>query len=79
MFQAPPTNMERRASLGVAALEKLGGTLGVRRASQVASAVNHQGARWEHLLMRETLLVFIFPNKFSTLYFSVSRTWLGVQ
>ena len=44
-LQAPPTNMERRASLGVAALEKLGGTLGVRRASQVATAVNHQGAR----------------------------------
>ena len=43
--------MERRASLGVAALEKLGGTLGVRRASQVASAVNHQGARSDQLLI----------------------------
>jgi len=48
--QAPPSNIERRASLGVAALEKLGGTLGVRRASQVASAVNHQGASFSDMV-----------------------------
>jgi len=44
-----PVNMDRRASIGVAALEKLGGTLGIRRASQVASVVN-QGARYSDMV-----------------------------
>ena len=41
--------MDRRASIGVAALEKLGGTLGIRRASQVASVVN-QGAKYSDMV-----------------------------
>ena len=75
--------MERRASLGVAALEKLGGTLGVRRASQVASAVNHQGARSDQLLLRSRLTecraLSSVLARFWPLPISVSRTWLEVQ